>query len=126
MDARYAQEAVGYGASGISRSGNQHIYLFKTFFFDEISQHTCHETAAYVFKCQCRAVEQFKAVYIVVDMNHWGVERQRVFYDLVQCFRINIFTEESLCYRAGYFVERLVLHIVDRALVQTDNVLGHI
>ena len=82
-----------------------------------MSQQTCHETAADIFKGQCRTVEQFEAVDVIVDVYHRSLERQRVFYDLIQGTGIDVFTKECLCHSAGDFVERLVLHIADRILV---------
>ena len=39
--------------------------LPQEFFFNEVPQQTCHETAAYIFESQCRSVEKFQRIDIV-------------------------------------------------------------
>ena len=65
MNTFHPQKAVSNSASRITGSSYQYIDILLSFFFNEVPQQTCHETAAYIFESQCRSVEKFQRIDIV-------------------------------------------------------------
>ena len=55
-----AQEAICYCRAGITRSGNENIYLFLTLHSDEILQESCHETCTNILEGKGGTMKEFQ------------------------------------------------------------------
>ena len=126
MDAIHPEESVSYCAASVAAGGNEHVHLLLAFLTDEVLQQSCHESCAHIFECECRSVEEFEAVDILLHLHYWAVELKGVVNDVLQVVFIDVFSEESLCHGECDLLERQLVDIVEKLLWQRLYAFGHI
>lgn len=124
--AYHSKETICHRTSRIPGCSYQHIDLLLSFLTDKVSQQAGHKTTTYIFKSQCRSVEQLQRINIVFYFYCRYIKVQCVIHNLFQCFCRYIFSKKSICYFISYFWKRKCLNLVIERLWQGFNLTGHI
>ena len=122
----HSKKSIGDSRPCVSRCCHEHVHLFCSFLFDEVLKQASHETRAYIFESQRRAVKEFKAVDVFLELHNRCLECQCVVDNLFQGIGIYIFAKECIGYGVGYFLERQVLHVVKKIGRQLLDALRHV
>ena len=125
MNSLYTEKTIRYGTTGIAGSGHKHIYLPLALLTDKVTQQTCHKTAAYILKRECRAMKQFKRVNAIFHMHQWHIKIQRIVNNLFQGFCRDIFTKESISHTISNLLERKRFDRIIKFLWQRFDRFGH-
>ena len=116
MNTFHTQKTVGNGTPCITGGRYQYVYILLSFFLDEVSQQTCHETTAYIFESQCRSVEKFQRINVVRHLHQRNIKAQCIIHNLFQCISGNVFTKEGIGYTVSDFLKRKAVNRIVKIL----------